>query len=492
MPHDSSSVAPERPHAAFRPHSVASHDSSVVIRKESESNGAGTELLAGTAIDQHASMPESSPDSAIGPELQAPPKHTSLSRNRGFMNLWAGETASQFGFQIAGLATSAIAITLLDATNRQIGVLSALQTVAFLLIGLPAGAWVDRWRKRRTMIAADLVRVIALASIPLAWWFGALTIGHLMAVAAILGFATVFFDVSYQSFVPAIVGPEHIGEANGRMEASFQVARVGGPGLAGWLLGVMAAPFAYLLTAGTYALSAIAIWRIPGKEHKPQAPKDSKLRDQVREGIDYVRGERLLGPLFLCISAGALAGQGVGTLLPILALRELGMSATTLGTLLSLGAVGGILGATCRPWFIRHVGEGHTIVVCNVLGVLAYLGLPLAALVPAHASVVLVVSNIVTSFFLTIYNITQMSLRQRICPLPLLGRLNATFRFAVWGVMPIGALFAGIIANSLGVVAAMYIFIGGTVVAGLAMAFTPVVRINRVNTPVPRDMVGAA
>ncbi|MFC7581522.1 MFS transporter [Schaalia naturae] len=413
-----------------------------------------------------------------------------LSRNSAFTHLWAGETASQFGFQVAALATSAIAITVLGATERQIGVLGALQTVAFLLIGLPAGAWVDRWRKRRTMIAADLVRVAALASIPIAWAAGALSIWHLMAVAAVLGFATVFFDVSYQSFVPAIVDNDQIGPANGRMEASFQVARVGGPGLAGWLLGIVAAPVAYLLTAATYAFSAIAIWRIPGRESRPPAPRDQKLWHQVREGIDYVSGEPLLGPLFLCISAAALTGQGVQTLLPLLALRNLGMSATALGTLLSLGALGGIAGALVQSRVVLRLGEGHTIVACNVAGALALAGLPLTVLVPpSGAALVLVVTNLVSSFFITIYNITQMSLRQRICSPELLGRLNATFRFAVWGVMPIGSLLSGVAASHLGVVGAMAVFVAGSVLAGLSMGLTPVAHRNRIDN---RALVGAA
>lgn len=405
---------------------------------------------------------------------------TDLSHSVGFSRLWLGETASQFGFQVAGLATSAVAITLLHATNQQIGVLGALQTLAFLLIGLPAGAWVDRWRKRRTMVAADLVRVAALASIPLAWWMGVLTIWQLMVVAAVMGFATVFFDVSYQSLVPALVGPTQIGEANGRLEASFQVARVAGPGMAGWLLGVLAAPVAYLLTAATYTFSALAIHRIPGTEPRPTPPADPKLWHQVRQGVDYVRSQPLLGPLFLCISAAALTGQGVQVLLPVLALRELSMSASTLGTLLSVGAVGGVVGAVLRPRIIRRLGVGHTIVVCNVLGVLATLGLPAAVLVPAQASWVLVATNLVSSFFLTVYNVTQMSMRQQICPPELLGRLNATFRFAVWGVMPIGALLSGLVAARIGVVWAMLVFVVGTILSGLAMGLTPVARVHRI------------
>ena len=188
--------------------------------------------------------------------------HHPLTRNSAFMHLWAGQTAAEIGFQVGTLATSAIAITVLHATETQIGLLSVLQTLAFLLVGLPAGAWVDGWRKRRVMIAANLARIAALVSIPIAYVLLSLTLTHLMVVAALLGLSTVFFDVAYQSYVPMIASKRYIGAANGRLEASYQVGRAGGPGLGGWLLGVIAPPLAYLLTASTYVCSTWAIWRI--------------------------------------------------------------------------------------------------------------------------------------------------------------------------------------------------------------------------------------
>ena len=274
--------------------------------------------------------------------------HHPLTRNSAFMHLWAGQTAAQVGFQVGTLATSAIAITVLHASETQIGVLSGLQTLAFLLIGLPAGAWVDGWRKRRVMITANLARIAALVSIPIAYVFSSLTLTHLMVVAALLGLSTVFFDVAYQSYVPMIASKRYIGAANGRLEASYQVGRAGGPGLGGWLLGVIAPPLAYLLTASTYVCSTWAIWRIHTPEPRP-AHSDAPLRTQILEGLSFVRGQRLLFPLFSCIACAAFAGAGIQVLLPILVLRTLGMSATQLGLLLSAGAIGGILGALTRP-----------------------------------------------------------------------------------------------------------------------------------------------
>ena len=400
-----------------------------------------------------------------------------LTRNSAFMHLWAGQTAAQVGFQVGTLATSAIAITVLHASETQIGILSGLQTLAFLIVGLPAGAWVDGWRKRHVMIAANLARIAALVSIPIAYAFFSLTISHLMVVAALLGLSTVFFDVAYQSYVPMIASKRYIGAANGRLEASYQVGRAGGPGLGGWLLGVVTPPLAYLLTASTYVCSTWAIWRIRTPEPLP-AHSDASLRSQIVEGLSFVRGQRLLFPLFSCIACAAFAGAGIQVLLPILVLRTLGMSATQLGLLLSAGALGGILGALTRPAWITRLGIGRCITITNIIGVSALLAQPASVHVPVAAAWVIACSGVVSSYFITIYNVTQMSLRQEICPPDMLGRMNAIFRFAVWGVMPLGSFVAGIVASWVGVEATMYIFTAASIAAGIAMGFTPAARIR--------------
>ena len=403
--------------------------------------------------------------------------HHPLTRNSAFMHLWAGQTAAQVGFQVGTLATSAIAITILHASETQIGILSGLQTLAFLIVGLPAGAWVDGWRKRHVMITANLARIAALVSIPIAYAFFSLTIAHLMVVAALLGLSTVFFDVAYQSYVPMIASKRYIGAANGRLEASYQVGRAGGPGLGGWLLGVLAPPLAYLLTASTYVCSTWAIWRIRTPEPRP-AHSDASLRSQIVEGLSFVRGQRLLFPLFSCIACAAFAGAGISVLLPILVLRTLGMSATQLGLLLSAGALGGILGALTRPAWITRLGIGRCIVITNSVGVSALLAQPASVHVPFAAAWVIACSGVISSYFITIYNVTQMSLRQEICPPDMLGRMNAIFRFAVWGVMPLGSFVAGIIASWVGVEATMYIFTAASIAAGIAMGFTPAAHIR--------------
>ena len=335
----------------------------------------------------------------------------------------------------------------------------------------------DGWRKRHVMITANLARIAALVSIPIAYAFFSLTIAHLMVVAALLGLSTVFFDVAYQSYVPMIASKRYIGAANGRLEASYQVGRAGGPGLGGWLLGVLAPPLAYLLTASTYVCSTWAIWRIRTPEPRP-AHSDASLRSQIVNGLSFVRGQRLLFPLFSCIACAAFAGAGIQVLLPILVLRTLGMSATQLGLLLSAGALGGVLGALTRPAWITRLGIGRCIVITNIVGVSALLAQPASVHVPFAAAWVIACSGVISSYFITIYNVTQMSLRQEICPPDMLGRMNAIFRFAVWGVMPLGSFVAGIIASWVGVEATMYIFTAASIAAGIAMGFTPAAHIR--------------
>ena len=327
------------------------------------------------------------------------------------------------------------------------------------------------------MIAANLTRITALTSIPLAYILSSLTLVHLMVVATILGLSTVFFDVAYQSYVPLIASKRYIGAANGRLEASYQVGLAGGPGLGGWLLGIVAAPLVYLLTAATYVASTWAIWRIRTPEPTP-VRSDATLGAQIREGLAFVRGQRILYPLFSCIAAAAFANAGIRVLLPLLVLRTLSMSATQLGLLLSAGALGGILGAITRPAWITRLGIGRCIVLTNIVGVSALLAQPASVHVPVAAAWVIACSGVISSYFITIYNVTQMSLRQEICPPDMLGRMNAIFRFAVWGVMPLGSFVAGIIASWVGVEATMYIFTAASIAAGIAMGFTPAARIR--------------
>ncbi|WP_369141087.1 MFS transporter [Modestobacter versicolor] len=395
----------------------------------------------------------------------------SLLRHRDFRQLWAAETVSQVGTQVTLLALPVLAVTVLSATPLQMGVLTALETAAFLLIGLPAGAWVDRWRRRRVLVTADLVRAAALATLPVAHLLDLLTLGQLYVVAAVTGAATVFFDVAYQSYLPALVDRDQLVDGNGKLEASRAVAQVAGPGLTGVALRVVGAPLLVVADAVSFLVSAWFIGRIRTPDVVPDPATRRPLRTEIGEGLSFVVRHPLLRRIVACTGTGNLFGSLTSTLLVLFALRELGLSESTLGLVLSAGAAGGLLGAATAARFARWVGEGRAIPLAALTMVPFAALVPLAAVGPAVPLLVLGTAGV--SWAIVAYNVTQVSFRQRLCPPRLLGRMNASVRFIVFGTMPVGALLGGVLGTWLGLVPALSIAVGGALLAALPVVFSP-------------------
>lgn len=408
----------------------------------------------------------------------------SVWRNPSFVRLWFGETFSQAGEQIGTFAIPVLAVLVLDATAQEVGLLSAAETLAFLVIGLPVGAWVDRMRKRRVMMTADVVRALALASIPLLWWLGLLQIWYLYAVGALVGGATVFFDVTYQSYVPRIVQSRQVTAANSGLETSAQVARVGGPAASGGLLAVMPAPLVILATSVGYLFSFGFVASIRDDEPRHEATEHSTLVRDIAEGVKFVFGNPLLRRITMMTASFNFFEGFVTTLLSIFVLRTLGLSPAIYGVMAAVGAVGGIVGAVGSGALSRWIGEGRIIVVSALVsGVAAFL-VPSAALVPKQAVLygavpMLVAGEFFLMFAVVVYNVAQLSFRQRICPPPLLGRMNASIRFVVWGVIPIGGVVTGLLGGWIGVVPTMWLgCILGLLACGIVV-FSPLARLRR-------------
>jgi MFS family permease len=221
-----------------------------------------------------------------------------LWRDREFLKLWAAQAISQVGTQVTLLALPLAAILVLDATATEVALLGAVEVLPFLLFTLPAGVWVDRLPRRPILVVTDLARAVALASIPLAYALDALTLPHLYAVAFVVGVLSVFFDVSYLSYLPSLVDRAQLGSANSKLEATRSAAQVVGPGTAGALVGAITAPVAILVDAVSYLLSAFLAWRIRRADRREaQAASRGKLWPELREGLAYVLGHRYLRPL---------------------------------------------------------------------------------------------------------------------------------------------------------------------------------------------------
>ncbi|MCB1298096.1 MAG: MFS transporter [Microbacteriaceae bacterium] len=439
---------------------------------QSEGSGEGSGSESESGPDTHAPhTPSPSP-------APAPAPTRSLWRDGNFLTMWSGQSLAQFGAQLTELAIPVLAVLVLGASELEVGVLTAAGLAAFLVVGLPAGAWIDRMRKRHVMIWADAVRALALAALPTLWALGVLEMWHLYAVALVVGVATVFFDVSYQSLIPSLVRPEQIAEANGKLESTHQLAGVAGPAIGGWLIGVLGAPLSIVGTVLTYVASFVALIRTRDHEQLRDPADHAPLLHEIGEGLRWVFGNPLLRRIVATTGVSNLCNTISFTMLPIFLLRELGLSPASMGVIFALGAIGGLLGAVATPHIVRWIGEARAIPVSAIAFSVVALGLPLAATFPAFAFGLLVVQGFVSSFTVLLYNITQVTFRQRITPPRLLGRMNASVRFVVWGVMPIAALLAGVLGQWLGVLATMWIGAIGQLLSAAFVAIGPFWRMR--------------
>ncbi|WP_151524643.1 MFS transporter [Serinicoccus kebangsaanensis] len=406
----------------------------------------------------------------------------SLWRHHDFRQLWMGDTVSVFGAQFVGFAMPLMAVQLLGADAFQMGLLAALESLAFLLIGLPAGAWVDRWRKRTVLVLGDLTRAALLLTLPVAWLLDALTMWQVYVVAFGVGCITVFFDVANQSYLPEIVDSDQIGDGNGKLQASQQTAIVVGPAAAAFMVRLLGSPLTIAVTSVCMGLSSLFVSRIRHREQAPDPTSRRPLVTEIREGLSFVLDHPLLRRIVACTGTSNFASSGMFALFVLYAVTTLGLSETTLGLVLSLGAVGGILGAVSSGWFGRFVGEGRAIPIAAVLSGVALFSVPLASILPPVPT--LLVGNLLISWGVVVYNVVQVSFRQRLCPKPLLGRMNASIRFLVWGPMPIGGFLGGVLGQQLGLVPTLWIFAVVALLASLPVLLSPLAGMREL----PREL----
>ncbi len=409
-----------------------------------------------------------------------------LWRHPDFLKLWAGESVSVFGSQVTVLAVPTVAILILHAGPFQVGILSALEFLAFPTLGLVAGVYADRLRRRPIMIVCDIGRGLALGSIPVAFLLNLLTLEQLYFVALLTGIFTVFFDVSYQSYLPALVDRPNLIEGNTKLEITRSTAQVAGPAVAGFLIQWIGGAKAVAVDALSFFLSAIALASIKKPEPEPQpstASGTSGFIPEMREGIEVVIRNPILWRIAACTATTNLGSNMVfGAVFLVFAYRQLHLSAGVVGVVFALSSVGALAGAFLAGWVARKLGIGPTLGVMVIVGGLALLATPIA-LVGAPA-VILATTGFIEGLTIPIYNINQVSLRQAITPDRVQGRMNATMRTIVWGTIPLGAFIGGILGTSIGLV--QTIAIGGilSTLAASWILLGPVIRLREQPTPV--------
>ena len=415
---------------------------------------------------------------------------TTLWRHPDFLRLWAADALSQLGTQVTVLALPLLAIKVLDATAFEVGLLTTFEFLGFLLVGLPAGAWVDRMRRRNVLLVADVARGLLFGSIPVAWWLDALTLPQVYAVTLLAGICTVFFDVAYQSYLPHLVGRNFLVEGNAKLQGTQSVAQVAGPPVAGVLVQAITAPYAILVDALSFLWSAGWIGAVRSREQRPERVPDRHLLREIREGLSFVLRHRLLRGIAACTSMSNLFFTIGMTAFVVLLADEaaLNLSPGTIGLLFTAPAVGGLLGALVARRLADWIGQGPAIWVPVALQAPLSVALPLVDRGWRLLVVGLCLAGIGAT--IVVYNVTQVSFRQLLTPERLLGRMNATMRFLVWGTIPVGGFLGGVLGSTIGLRETLWVSVAGGALTFLPVFLSPLRWMRELPTD-PSELAGA-
>jgi predicted MFS family arabinose efflux permease len=408
----------------------------------------------------------------------APPSHRAgLLRQRDFRLLWFGETVSRCGSAATDVALPLVAVATLHVSALTVGVLGAATWLPYLLISLPAGAWVDRFHRRPVMITSNIVSALLFVSVPAAAWLGRLSVLHLLTVAFCAGIAKVFFRTAYQAYLPTIVGQHDLAEGNARMQGSASAAEVVGPGLAGLMAQAFGAVMALLADAISYLVSIACLRSIRVQERPSQDPRgNTHLIRRISAGLRYTGHDPYLRTLALYGSLGNLTLIAVQTLLIVFLIRVVKLGPGPTGLLMTGMGIGGVLGAMLTGTIVRRCGTARGLLLTTAVTTPAGLLLPLAQ--PGARLVVFMLGLLVLAAGIVASNIIAATFRQSYCPPHMLGRVSAVISFLVFGAMPIGALVAGTLAARFGIRAALWTLCAGLTLPAVILAISPIGRLR--------------
>jgi len=391
-----------------------------------------------------------------------------------FLKLWAASAISDVGSQISALALPLIAALTLGATPWQMGLLSAAGAAPILFVGLFAGVWVDRLRRRPLMIAMDIGRAALLLAIPLASALDLLRIEILYIVALLVGALSVLFNVAHLAFIPSLIERERLVEGNSKLQTTSSVAQVVGPGLGGVLVGLLGAAVAVLIDAVSFLASALLIVGIRVKEPSRAASEAGGVIAEIGEGLRLVVAQRILRVLAGCSATIGLFGQMFLAVYVLYMTRDLGLGSVGVGLVFASGGLGAFMGAVLAAPATRRLGPGPTLVWAQLCFGLTGMAVPLAVLMPRVALPMVVAAEFSQWMALTVYYVGAVSVRQALAADHLQGRVNATMRFMGGGMQPIGALLGGALGGVIGLPLTLVLASVGMLLAFLWLLLSPV------------------
>jgi predicted MFS family arabinose efflux permease len=400
-----------------------------------------------------------------------------LWRQRDFGLFWTGESISEVGNSVTIVVTPLVAIETLHASTFIVTVLNAAIWLPWLIIGVPAGAWVDRLRPRLVMLTCDAISMAAYASVPVAGWLGVLTVAQLIAVTLIAGAATVFFRSAYQVLLPGIVGEEDLAEGNAKLMGSREVAQIGGPGLGGMLAQIAGPAVGLLADAASFAISFTCLTAVRRpRDRRPAAPRTSSLTHEALHGLRFLWHDPYLRVMASFSALANLGLTGVDALIIIFLVRTIGLSAAAAGLAVASFGIGGVTGALVARPLGQRFGTARALLIANIGGLSFSLLLPLAHAGPGLAFAV--ISNVLAACGVVAANIIGASFRQTYVPPELLGRVSSVTMTVAYAAMPAGALLAGLLATTLGIRPALWILTALISASGLLYLPTPIRRLR--------------
>jgi MFS family permease len=407
-------------------------------------------------------------DPTLPPPEQMPTP--TLWRNSAFQRVWAAATVSIFGSLVTRVALPFVAIVTLNADAVGVSLVRAMELIAGLGIGLLAGAWVDRLRRRPVMIWADLGRAALLGLIPIAVWGGFLTLPLLLLVALLMAVLTSFFDAADQAYLPSVVPRRDLVRANGALAASSSVSEFAAFGSAGFLVQILTAPIAVLVDAVSFLGSALLLATIRTEEPPPPPKEDREgVLSEIAVGVRLLSGNPILRATTFASMAMAAMWGIYGAIWFLFAIEELGLDAAAIGVVAAVGGVSSLFGALITPRVTKRFGVGPLVVVSVLVASIGAFFVPLAPIgAPLITMAFLIGNQLVTDPALTAYHITDTSIRQSIVDDRQLGRVNATVRVAVLLTQLVATLVAGVLALQIGLRTTLLI---GPIISLLAVAF---------------------
>ncbi|MEU7134965.1 MFS transporter [Streptomyces sp. NPDC046261] len=397
----------------------------------------------------------------------------SLWRNRNFMLLWTGQGMGTLGPRVALVAMPLLAIDVLHASTFQVSLLTLLGWLPYLLFSLPAGVVVDRLDQRRTMIACDLGRMLLLLSIPVAGMAGWLSLTYLYLVVGTTGVLTVFFTVAYRSQLPKLVRSTQLVDANGKLGMSDALAEMGGPAIAGLLVGLVGAARGLFANAATYGLSALTLGliKVPATAEPASPAQRVPFRTAMAEGFAFVRRETVLQRLLFCTSFCNFFAMAASSVQVTFMARQLHASSAVIGLVFSCAAIGGLLAGAFANRLSSAIGSARIVWVSMLAPGPLYLLMPAAR--PGWGLIMFAVGLAAFSANSTLFNSASISYRQRVCPPDLLSRVSSVYLWMSYGAVPLGSLFGGTLGTTVGLRTTMWICVLGMWGAALFVLFSP-------------------